>query len=64
MVIVVNLRSTHPKDIYKLIAIFDEYNLNTTKYLDYLDFKKSFNLYKGRDKTIKENQTLIDQILE
>ena len=55
---------THPKDIYKLIAIFDEYNLNTTKYLDYLDFKKAFNLYQGRDKTIKEKQTLIDQILE
>ena len=55
---------THPKDIYKLISIFDEYNLNTTKYLYYLDFKKAFNLYKGRDKTIKDNQTLIDQILE
>jgi flavodoxin len=55
---------THPKDIYKLIDIFDKYNLNTTKYLDYLDFKKAFNLYQGRDKTIKEKQTLIDQILE
>ncbi|RYE15551.1 MAG: hypothetical protein EOP34_02825 [Rickettsiales bacterium] len=55
---------THPKDIYKLIAIFDEYNLNTANYLDYLDFKKAFNLYKGRDKTIKENQTLIDQMIE
>jgi len=55
---------THPKDIYKLIDIFDEYNLNTTKYLDYLDFKKAFNLYKGRNKTIKDNQTLIDLILE
>ena len=55
---------THRKDIYKLIAIFDKYNLNTTKYLDYLDFKKAFNLYLGRDKTIKEKQNLIDQILE
>jgi hypothetical protein len=55
---------THPKDINKLIAIFDEYNLNTTKYLDYLDFKKAFNLYKGRDKAIKDNKTLMDQILE
>ena len=54
----------HRKDIYKLIAIFDKYSLNTTKYLDYLDFKKAFNLYLGRDKTIKEKQTLIDQILE
>jgi hypothetical protein len=55
---------THPKDLYKYIAIFDEYNLNTNKYLDYLDFKKAFTLYKGRDKTIKENQILIDKILE
>ena len=54
----------HRKDINKLISIFGKYKLNTTKYLDYLDFKKAFNLYQGRDKTIKDNQTLIDQILE
>ena len=54
---------THRKDIYKLITIFDKYNLNTNKYLDYLDFKEAFNLYLGRDNTIKEKQTLIDQIL-
>ena len=34
-----------------LISIFDKYNLNT-KYLDYLDFKKAFNLYFNRDKTL------------
>lgn len=28
---------THPEDIYLLTEIFDKYNLNTTKYLDYLD---------------------------
>jgi len=28
--------------IRKLISIFDKYNLNTTKYLDYLDFKEAF----------------------
>ena len=44
---------THPKDIYKLIEIFDIYNLNTTKYLDYIDFKEAFKLYKNRKKTIK-----------
>ena len=55
---------THPNEIYKFIAIFEKYNLNTTKDLYYLDFKKAFNLYQGRDKTIKENQTLIDKILE
>jgi len=66
---------THPKDIYKLIDIFDKYNLNTTKYLDYLDFKKAFCLYQflffwkkrnklERDKTIKEKEILIDKIIE
>jgi len=58
------LTVTHTKDIYKLIAIFDKYNLNTTKYLDYLDFKKAFYLYQERDKTIKEKEILIDKILE
>jgi len=33
------------EEIKLLISIFDKYNLNTTKYLDYLDFKKAFNLY-------------------
>lgn len=55
---------THPKDLYKLIAIFDKYNLNTTKFLDYLDFKKAFYLYQDRDKSKKEKETLIDKILE
>jgi hypothetical protein len=32
------------KGIQKLIAIFDKYSLNTTKYLDYIDFKEAFNL--------------------
>ena len=45
---------THPKDIYKLIEIFDKYNLNTTKYLDYLDFKEAFLFYQNRVKTIKD----------
>lgn len=31
--------------IRKLISIFDKYNLNTTKYLDFIDFKQAFNLY-------------------
>jgi hypothetical protein len=36
---------TDREGIKLLISIFDKYNLNTTKYLDYLDFKKAFNLY-------------------
>ena len=35
-----------------LISIFDKYNLNTTKYLDYLDFNKAFNIYFNRDKNL------------
>jgi len=47
---------THPKDIYKLIEILDKYNLNTTKYLDYIDFKEAFKLYQSRVKTIKDEE--------
>ena len=51
----------HKEDIYKLVSIFDKYNLNTTKYLDYLDFKKAFQLYC--ENNIKDKRTLIDQLL-
>jgi len=37
-----------------LIAIFDKYNLNTTKFLDYLNFKESFLLYQRRNKQIMD----------
>jgi hypothetical protein len=40
--------------IRKLISIFDKYNLNTTKYLDYLDFKEAFNLYHSRNGVLTE----------
>jgi len=36
------------KGIRVLLAIFDKYKLNGIKYLDYLDFKKAFNLYFDR----------------
>lgn len=48
--------------IRKLISIFDKYNLNTTKYLDYLDFKEAFNLYNSRDGVITEE--LKDKLIE
>ena len=35
---------TDKKGILLLISIFDKYNLNTSKYLDYLDFKQAFFL--------------------
>jgi hypothetical protein len=31
-----------------LIPLFDKFTLNTTKYLDYLDFKKAFFIFKNR----------------
>ena len=44
---------TDKKGIEKLIQIFDKYNLNTTKYLDYLAFKKAFIIYNNKDKNSK-----------
>lgn len=52
---------TKKKDILKLISIFDIYTLNSSKRLDYLDFKKAFYLYNDRTKLSKE---LINQIIE
>jgi hypothetical protein len=55
----------HRKDINMLISIFDKYNLNTTKYLDYLDFKKAFHLYcaYAENKSLNK-RTVIDQLLK
>ena len=49
------------KGIEKLIQIFERYNLNTTKYLDYLDFKKAFIIYKEQNLKI---DLVKDAILE
>jgi hypothetical protein len=51
---------TKKEDILKIITIFDNYKLNSSKRLDYLDLKKAFYLYKNRTKLSKE---LINQIL-
>lgn len=53
---------TKREDICKLISIFDSYNLNTSKYLDYLDFKKAFNIYYDRDGFLTEE--LKNKVLE
>ena len=42
------------ESIRKLISIFDKYNLNTSKYLDYCDFKEAINLYYGRNGVLTE----------
>jgi hypothetical protein len=54
---------TDKEGISQLVSIFDKYNLNTTKYLDYLDFKKAFNLYNNRDKNLTA-EMVKDQVLE
>lgn len=43
---------TDREGIKLLISIFDKYNLNTTKHLDYLDFKEAFNIYINKDKDL------------
>jgi hypothetical protein len=43
---------TDKKGILSLISIFDKYNLNTSKYLDYLDFKEAFFYYINREKNL------------
>lgn len=43
---------TDKKGIALLIDIFDKYNLNTSKYLDYLDFKKAFHFYSNRSEDL------------
>ena len=54
---------TDRKGVELLISIFDKYNLNTTKYLDYLDFKEAFKLYHNRDKDLKV-EWIKDAIIE
>jgi len=48
-------------DLLKLIEIFDKYQLNTTKFLDFSDFKKAFILYHEREGRLTD--LLIDKIL-
>lgn len=56
---------TNREGLYKLIFIFDKYNLNTTKYQDYLDFRKAFILYQERDLNLYklDKNIIIDQII-
>ena len=52
---------TKNEDINKLISIFNKYTLNTSKYLDFLDFKLAFTVYQNR---LKLTDLLISQILD
>ena len=54
----------HKKDIYVLISIFDKFNLNTTKYLDYLEFKKAFILYNESARKLEADKiAVMNQLL-
>lgn len=53
---------TKKEDINKLISIFDKYSLNSSKYLDYMDFKKAFTLYFAREGLLTDS--LRDEILK
>lgn len=53
----------------KLISIFEKYNLNSSKHLDYLNYKESFALYQDRNKELLksdlvEAENFANQILE
>ena len=45
---------TKKEEISKLISLFDVHKLNTSKYLDFLDFKKAFNMYINREGYLTE----------
>lgn len=55
---------TDKEGVNKLFNIFDKYQLKTTKYFDYLDFKKAFLLYHERDTdlSIDEKEQLFSKI--
>ena len=46
-----------------LFPIFEKFSLNTTKYLDYLNFKKAFFMFKNRKSSILTLQDLYSEII-
>lgn len=50
------------KDIQVIIDIFESNPLNTTKHLNFLDFKKAYELYTKSDQKSLELINLIDNI--
>lgn len=44
----VSFTVTKKVDILKLIDIFDKYTLNTSKFLDFIEFKIAFTKYYNR----------------
>ena len=56
------LLQTKQKEISILISIFDKFNLNTSKYLDYLYFKEAYFLYFDRGPNLNPD-SIKDRIL-
>ena len=52
---------TNKEGICRLISIFDHFPLNSSKYLDFVNFKKAFELYSDNSLNKKE---LADRIIE
>ena len=47
-----------------LIPLFEQFPLNTTKYLDFVDFKKAFFLYKNRKTSALNKEDLYSSIIK
>jgi len=54
---------TNTEGIYQLISIFDHFPLNSSKYLDFVNFKKAFELYLEKDNSLSKKE-LADRIIE
>lgn len=47
---------TNTEGICRLISIFDIFPLNSSKYLDYLNFKKAFELYLDKNNSLSKKE--------
>lgn len=47
---------TDRTSFYNLFSIFDKFNLNSTKYLDYLDFREAFLLWDERASKLSQEE--------
>ncbi len=52
---------TKMDELEQIILIFDKYNLNTSKYLNYIEWRKAFFLYRNREGLVNNN--LVEEIL-
>jgi hypothetical protein len=53
---------TKMEELERIIVIFDKHNLNTLKYLNYIDWRKAFFLYRNREGLV--NTDLVKEILD